>query len=125
MDKIFLKDVTFYGYHGVLPEENILGQKFVMDVTLYVDTRYAGQTDNLEDSISYAEVFEICKRHGENERYLLLERLSHKICEEIFATYPRCERVVLSVHKPNPPIAGHYTCVGVEVDRKRSDFDEE
>lgn len=125
MDKIFLKGVTFYGYHGVLPEENVLGQKFVMDVTLYVDTIRAGQTDNLDYSISYAEVYEICKKHGENERYLLLERLAHKICADIFAAYANCTRVILSVNKPSPPIAGHYECVGVAVDRKRSDFDEQ
>lgn len=122
LDKIFLKGVAFYGYHGVLPEENVLGQKFVMDVTLFVDTRRAGQTDVLDQTISYAEVYEICKRHGENARYLLLERLAHKISEDILKAYPACERVIVAVNKPNPPIAGHYECVGVEVDRERSDF---
>ena len=55
MDKIFIKGATFYGYHGVLPEENVLGQTFVMDVTLFVDTKKAGQTDDLSATISYAE----------------------------------------------------------------------
>ena len=122
MDKIFLKELVFYGYHGVLPEEQVLGQKFVLDVSLFVDTLSAGQTDQLMYTINYAEVYEICRRHAETERYALLERLAHKICEEVFAAYDNCVRMVVSVYKPNPPIAGNYTCVGVEIGRKRSDF---
>ena len=122
LDKIFLKGVTFYGYHGVLPEENVLGPKFVMDVTMYVDTRQAGERDALDLTVNYAKVYEVCKKHGEEERYMLLERLGHKIAEDIFAAYPICSRVIVNVSKTNPPIAGHYDFVGVEVDRKRSDF---
>ena len=122
MDKIFLKGVTFYGYHGVLPEENVLGHHFVMDITSFADTRQAGQTDALEQTVSYAEVYEICKRHGEGQRYMLLERSGHQIAKDILASYAICARVIVAVSKPNPPIAGHYDCVGVEIDRKRSDF---
>ncbi|MCL7027631.1 hypothetical protein MKW94_014290, partial [Papaver nudicaule] len=56
-DKLILRGLMFQGYHGVLPEEKTLGQKFVIDMDAWVDLREAGKTDNLNDSISYVDLY--------------------------------------------------------------------
>lgn len=57
MDKIEIKDACIFGYHGVLPEEKRLGQRFVMDITMFCDLSKAGQTDNLNDTVDYSQVY--------------------------------------------------------------------
>ena len=70
MDKIEIKNLEIFANHGVFPEENILGQKFVISATLYTDTRKAGLTDELTASIHYGEVSHMLRSHG-------LRSLSH------------------------------------------------
>ena len=60
-DIIFLNGMRFYGYHGVLPSENEIGQIFIVDVTLKVDLKDAGQSDDVADTVNYGEVFEEVK----------------------------------------------------------------
>ena len=61
MDYIHLRDMQFYGYHGVLPEETMLGQRFRVTVSLAVNTKKAGETDDLQYTVNYVEVYELCK----------------------------------------------------------------
>lgn len=62
MDKILLSNMGFYGYHGVFKEESVLGQKFFIDMELYLDTKEAGLTDQMEKSVSYGDVYELVKK---------------------------------------------------------------
>lgn len=57
-DRILLRGLVFHGYHGVLPEEQVLGQKFVVDASLSADLAAAGRSDDLADTVSYAAVYE-------------------------------------------------------------------
>ena len=61
MDKIYVNGMEFYGYHGVLPEETVLGQRFLVDVVAEIDLKEAGITDNLEESISYVDLYQVCQ----------------------------------------------------------------
>ena len=61
LDKIYVNKMEFYGYHGVLPEENKLGQRFRVDLMVETDLKQAGVTDELEESISYADLYQVCK----------------------------------------------------------------
>ena len=56
MDKIIIKDLELFGRHGVYPEEQVLGQKFLVSAELFMDTRKAGKTDCLEESVNYGTV---------------------------------------------------------------------
>lgn len=78
-----MEDMVFYGYHGVMEEEKVLGQKFHVDTKLYLDLKNAGKSDDLNYTVSYAEVYERIKKVVTEERYDLLEALSHRICEKI------------------------------------------
>ncbi|MBC1547017.1 dihydroneopterin aldolase [Listeria sp. FSL L7-1435] len=122
MDKIYLNELVFYGYHGVLAEETKLGQTFRVSLILGLSTKKAGMSDSVEDTVSYAEVYETVKGIVEGTPFKLIEALAEKIATEVLAGYPLLEEVTVKLIKPNPPIPGHYDSVAVEIERKRSDM---
>ena len=120
MDYIHLNDMEFYGYHGALPEENKLGQRFRLTVSLATDLAEAGQSDDLSKTMNYAEVYEMCKNIVEGEAVHLIETVAETVAGTImtdFAEKVNGVRVVLI--KPDPPIHGHYASVSVEITRGR------
>lgn len=120
MDTIYLNKMEFYGYHGVLPEETRLGQKFLVDIRVETDLKRAGQTDNLEESVSYVDLFEVCKSIVEGKPFKLIEAVAEKIAQETLQQFTKVLSVTVKVIKPNPPIPGHYESVAVEITRRRS-----
>ncbi|AGZ22945.1 dihydroneopterin aldolase [Streptococcus suis] len=119
MDKISLNKCRFYGYHGAFKEEQVLGQIFTVDCDLFVDLTAASLTDNLEDTIHYGMVFETIKAVVEGKPYILIEKVAGVICQELFDQFPKVEKIRLAIYKENPPIAGHYDSVGIELERER------
>lgn len=120
MDYIHLRDMEFYGYHGVLPEETKLGQRFRASVSLAISTKKAGETDDLQYTINYVEVYEICKRIIEGKPYSLIERVAEEIAKTILETFDgKVFGCKIHFVKPDPPIAGHYKEVAVEIVRGR------
>ncbi|ACK40752.1 dihydroneopterin aldolase [Listeria monocytogenes] len=122
MDKIYLNELVFYGYHGVLAEETKLGQTFRVSLILGLSTKKAGISDSVDDTVSYAEVYETVKEIVEGTPFKLIEALAEKIATEVLTDYPLLEEVTVKLIKPNPPIPGHYDSVAVEIERKRSDL---
>ncbi|EDC3855876.1 dihydroneopterin aldolase [Listeria monocytogenes] len=122
MDKIYLNELVFYGYHGVLAEETKLGQTFRVSLILGLSTKKAGISDSVDDTVSYAEVYETVKEIVEGTPFKLIEALAEKITTEVLTGYPLLEEVTVKLIKPNPPIPGHYDSVAVEIERKRSDL---
>ena len=122
MDKIYLNELVFYGYHGVLKEETKLGQTFRVSLILGLSTKKAGISDSVEDTVSYADVYETVKEIVEGKPFKLIEALAEKIASEVLTGYPLLEEVTVKLIKPNPPIPGHYDSVAVEIGRKRSDL---
>ncbi|MBS4175748.1 dihydroneopterin aldolase [Bacillus sp. FJAT-49736] len=118
MDKIYLNELEFYGYHGVLPEENRLGQRFRVSLVLELDLAKAGKSDDLNDTVSYAEIYELCKNIMEGKPYKLLEAAADKIAYSILEQFRMIDQVTVKVIKPDPPIPGHYQSVAVEITRR-------
>lgn len=121
MDRIKLHRMTFFGYHGVLPEERKLGQRFIVDLELLTDLRAAGEQDDLALTVNYAEVFEVVRSIVEGEPCKLIEALAERIAQTVLRTYDAVEAVNVLVTKPAPPFAGDYDGVSVEVTRRRTD----
>lgn len=119
MDKIILKGLAFYGYHGLFQEERVLGQRFIVDLDLYVPLERAGRSDRMEDSVHYGEVFNVVKQVVEGEPHNLLESVSETIASELLEAFPEIEKCRVRFEKPNPPINGHYDSVSVEIVRGR------
>lgn len=120
MDKIILNDMAFFGYHGVLKEETVLGQKFFVDIVIDADLKKAGQTDDLSYGISYAEIFDICKYHVESKTYKLLESIGENIASEILAKYELANEVWVKIKKPEAPIAGIFGFAAIEIRRTKN-----
>lgn len=120
MDYIHIRDMQFYGYHGVMPEETALGQRFRATVSLAMNAQKAGRTDELEHTVSYVDVYTICKEVIEGKPLNLIESVAETIAEKILNTYKTqifgCR---VEVVKPDPPIPGHYKEVAIEITRGR------
>ncbi|UQD50700.1 dihydroneopterin aldolase [Bacillus methanolicus] len=119
MDKIMLNQMTFYGYHGVFPEETKLGQRFIVDLKVELDLKKAGESDNLEDSVNYGELYEACREVVEGKPLKLVEAVAEKIASKILHDFETVELCTVKVTKPDPPIPGHYRSVAVEITRRR------
>ncbi|WP_042479020.1 dihydroneopterin aldolase [Bacillus ndiopicus] len=118
MDYIHLRDMQFFGYHGVLKEENVLGQRFRASVSLAVDIQQAGQTDDLEDTVSYVGVYDICKEVIEGKPFKLIEAVAETVASTILQRYDgQIFGCRVEIIKPDPPIPGHYKEVAVEIVR--------
>src|SRR5690606_34117976 len=120
LDKIYLNEMEFYGYHGVLPEETKLGQRFRVNVVAETNFREAGLNDDLELTVSYADIFLLCKEIVEGKPYKLIEAVAEHIASAILEKFLKIESVTVKVIKPDPPIPGHYHSVAVEITRKRT-----
>lgn len=121
MDKILMSNLGFYGYHGLLKEEAVLGQKFFIDIELYLDTKEAGETDDMYKSVSYADVYEIVKEIVENKRFNLLEALAENIASEVLEKFDLIKGIMVRVKKPEAPVPGIYDYFGVEIKRTKDE----
>jgi 7,8-dihydroneopterin aldolase/epimerase/oxygenase len=111
--------MEFYGYHGVFPEENRLGQRFIVDLIAQVDLKKAGESDELKYSVNYGEIFQVCKEIVEGAPFKLVEAVAEKIAMEILKQFTLVTETTVKVIKPDPPIPGHYQSVAVEITRRR------
>ena len=116
-DAIHLRGLEFYAHHGVLPEEQVLGQRFLIDMDIFSDLRKAGSTDQVEDTIHYGEVYQVIKACVTGDRYQLLEHLAEEIAQRVLEQFA-CASVRVEVHKPQAPIPGIFRDVSVEIWRE-------
>ncbi len=117
MDKITIRGLEVFAKHGVYPEENALGQKFRFTAALYLDTRRAGKSDALEDSLNYGEVSQCITRFVREHTWKLLERVAEELARALLLEYPLLERVELEVEKPWAPVGLPLETVSVSVCR--------
>lgn len=118
-DAIHLRGLKFHAYHGVMSEEKVLGQQFIVDVDLYRDLKKPGCSDQVEDTINYAEVYQLIKTIVTGEPFHLLERLTEEIAGQILNEFS-CEAIRVEIHKPQAPIPGIFEDVSVEIWREKS-----
>jgi 7,8-dihydroneopterin aldolase/epimerase/oxygenase len=117
--RIHLKNMLFYGYHGDLAEENKLGQRFIVDLTLSLDIAEVARTDALDATVDYVAVHEVCRQLVEGEKVRMSETLAARIAEKLLAGFPRLTAVDVTVKKPSVPMKGVLDYVAVETSRSR------
>jgi len=120
MDKIFLKNMEFFAYHGVLDEERISGQKFQIDVEMVVDFNEAIASDNVFDTVDYSKVYEDVKEIVTNRRYKLIETLAERIVSVIFSKYEGVSQVIVRIRKPEVTFEGNQMAPEIEIMRIRN-----
>lgn len=118
-DRIVLEGMRFYGFHGVNPEERVLGQEYLVDLAVEIDLGRAGRSDRLEDTISYTHIYRAVRDVMEGEPRNLLEAAAQSIADRILSEFP-VESVAVRVKKPHPPIRGSVIeNATVEITRRR------
>ena len=123
-DQIILTGMEFYGYHGVNPEEKQIGQKYLVDLTISVDLRKPGESDLINDTISYTDLYKTTKHVMEGDSHDLIESLAQCIAKNILITFP-VDSVSVSVVKPHPPIKNSLiTHAAVTIHRDKTDIGE-
>ena len=120
MDKIYIKDLEIFAFHGAIPEEKVLGQKFVLSFELDVDLRQAGKTDDLTKTVHYGELAQRVEEEFTKTSYDLIEKAAEEICEFVLLNYPLVKKVKLLLVKPWAPTRKHVEHVAVELERKWS-----
>lgn len=116
-DKIILKGMTFYGYHGVSKAERKTGQRFYMDIEMTLDLGEAGKTDKLSKTIDYTQVYSLIKEIQSKKKYHLMESLAEDIANAALDKFDRLNEVTVKVRKPHAPIGGLMEYVEVEINR--------
>lgn len=104
-DRIILKGMQFYGYHGVNPEEKALGQSYIVDLTAEVALTKPGRSDNLDDTVSYTRMYRLAGEVMEGASRNLLESLAQTLADRLLAELP-IAAVEVTVKKPHPPVKG-------------------
>lgn len=116
MDRLILKGMEFYGYHGVLSQERQLGQRFYVDVELTLDLSPAGKTDDPAKTVDYARVFRVVEEVVTGPSCRLIEALAEKVACAVLKEFPVVE-VLVRVKKPAAPVPGHFEYMAVEMRR--------
>lgn len=117
--KITLHEMRFYAYHGVFAQEQRVGNHFIVELSFWADIAESLHQDELEETISYADVYEIIKAEMAIPSRLL-EHVVGRISERLFATFPRMQRIALTLSKCNPPFPGEVHSAAVTLEACRS-----
>lgn len=125
MDKITIKAMQFYGYHGVFEFEQEEGQPFIVDLEMACDYTEAAKHDDLSLTVSYADVFIVVQNIVENERYQLIEALAYRIITILFERFDLLFMIDVEVKKPSAPIEGDFAYVSVKMKKNRFEIEEE
>lgn len=117
MDKIIIEDLECFGYHGVLKEEQVLGQKFLVSIVLYTDTANAGRTDCLDETLNYADVCKKVQSFMGEQKFLLIEAAAEHLAQMLLLSYDLLKEVKIMIKKPWAPVHISMKTVAVEIRR--------
>ena len=112
---IRMKNCAFFARHGVLDEEETLGQRFYVDAALTVDPGRALENDSIDGTVDYGVAFQVIERIITGERRFLIEALAQEVGKALVARFPEIRRAEITVRKPNAPLPGVLDHVEVTV----------
>ena len=112
--KIYLRNVRFHAFHGVLPQEGIVGNDYLVNLVLDYDFSSAMKTDDLQGTLNYAEVYQKVREEMAVPSKLL-EHVAGRIAHRLFSDFPEIQKLQLSITKVNPPMWADSDGAGVEV----------
>ncbi len=119
MSKIFISDMEFFAFHGHYPEEKTAGNKFLVNLTMYANTRKAELSDDLDDALNYQIAYALIRDVFKNTQSNLLEKIASDILDELFREFTTLNEAKVKIKKLNPPMGGQIGAVGVEILRKK------
>ncbi|MBQ2964449.1 MAG: dihydroneopterin aldolase [Clostridia bacterium] len=119
MDKIIVKGLRVFAYHGVNPEETDFGQNFELDITAGVNIDAACLTDNIEETVSYAAIIKTVKKTMTQKNCKLLEHAAQRVADALFKEFSQIETLTVTLKKPEAPMKADFGYVAIEIERVR------
>tara|TARA_A100001011_G_scaffold400677_1_gene517496 strand:- start:3061 stop:3435 length:375 start_codon:yes stop_codon:yes gene_type:complete len=118
MDKIYLKNIKIYAYHGCMEEEKKIGSDYLVNLIVHSDLGLSCKSDKLMDTVDYVALLNIVKNQMKM-RANLLENVADRVVNEIISQFPSVKKAVIKIAKLNPPINGEVDEVAVRREKKR------
>ena len=118
MGKIIIEEMEFYAFHGHYQEEQIVGNRFLVDLEMDADLTKPADSDNLDDAVNYQQAYQIIKNEMRRTKSNLLENIGKRILDALYAEMEGVEKASIRVRKLNPPMGGPIKSVGIKMSRK-------
>ena len=116
MGLIKLEHMEFYAFHGHFKEEQIVGNKFLVDVSIDADLEKPAKSDRLEDTLNYHKAYQIIRLEMTKKSHLL-ENIASRILDALYSNFDNIQSATVKISKLNPPIGGRMNCVSVTLTR--------
>jgi dihydroneopterin aldolase len=116
MGVIEIEGMEFYAYHGCFKEEQVVGNKFIVNVRMEYDAAKAAKSDSIQDALNYQRAYEMIKEQLAEKSHLL-EHVCERILDVLYANFPELEHASVKVSKMNPPMGGQIEKVSLTLSR--------
>lgn len=120
MGKIVIEEMEFYAFHGHYQEEQIVGNRFLVDLEMDADLTAAAGSDNLNDAVNYQQAYQIIKNEMRRTKSNLLENIGKRILDALYAEMDGITKASIRIRKLNPPMGGPIKSVGIKMSRKKN-----
>ncbi len=117
MGKIIIEEMEFYAFHGHYQEEQIVGNRFLVDLELETNMAAAAESDQLEDAVNYQKAYQLIRNEMQRKKSYLLENIGKRILDALFSEMEGIEKATVRVRKMHPPMGGSIRSVGVTMSR--------
>lgn len=118
MGKIIIEAMEFYAFHGHYKEEQIVGNRFLVDLELEADMTLPAKSDQLEDAVNYQVAYKLIKEEMKRKKSNLLENIAKRILDSLEENLKGVKSVTIRIRKMNPPMGGPIKSVSVTLTRK-------
>ncbi|MEM5515735.1 dihydroneopterin aldolase [Henriciella sp. AS95] len=119
-ERVFVENLAIHGFHGLIPAEKTLGQKFFADIECLV-VRKEAPSDTMTDAVDYGKLCDLAHEISASGPFNLIETLAERIGQGVMSAFPLVASVRVRIRKPNAPIRHFIDHVGVEIELARND----
>lgn len=116
MGVIHLESMEFYAFHGHYKEEQIVGNRFLLDLIIETDMSAPSKSDELEDAVNYQAAYQLVKKEMK-KKSKLLENIAKRILDSIYDEFEGIQKASITIRKMNPPMGGKMRSVSVTLTR--------
>ena len=113
-----LRDVHLYAHHGVMPQEREIGAWFTIDIALEMNDSSCSESDRIDGTVSYADVYGIlCSEMQQPSN--LLENVCGRITKRLYDTFTQIDAIRITLCKDTPPMGGDRLKAAVSLSSRR------
>jgi dihydroneopterin aldolase len=120
VDRIAVRNLALFAYHGVFEGEAEIGQRFYLDVVVEADLAPASASDAVDKTVDYAALVAVVSAAFAEKRQKLLETLAERVANRIFEKFPIVSAAEVTIRKPSAPIEAVFDCVEIQIRRQRN-----